>query len=177
MNREDFKDNPLLAVVLTFQDGAQLGLRMKAPVPQVKAMAALGHFAADVGMPSLAITLPRPTKHLVAEAIERFLGARGGPDEAWSSEEMAEAILLAANMPDDLASVLFAACEAQHQGMDLLFAGLIAASTGEVDKDFLPSKSGLPWEAIQKGNAAMEMARPILQERDRARDLEEKDGD
>lgn len=101
MNREEFKDNPLLAVVLTFQDGAQLGLQMNAPVPQGEAMKALGHFAADVGMPSLDITLPRPPKDLVAEAIERFLAGAG---EEWSSEDMAEAILRAASMPDDLAA-------------------------------------------------------------------------
>lgn len=164
MNREDFKDNPLLAVVLTFQDGAQLGLQMDHPVPQGKAMEALGHFAVHVET-SLDVTLPRPTKELVAEAIERFLAARDSWTSDWSSEDMAKAIILAVAMPDDLARVLFDACEAQHQGLDLLFARLIAATMGEVDKDFLPSKSGLPWEAATKGIVAMDMARPLLEER------------
>ena len=43
------------------------------------------------------------------------------------------------------------ALNAQHQAIDLLFARLI-----ERDKSFFPSKSGPPWEAVQKGNALIQ---------------------
>ena len=45
---------------------------------------------------------------------------------------------------------LLEACKAQHNAIDRLFAELI-----ERDPEFFPSKSGQPWEAIQKGNAAI----------------------
>lgn len=201
------KDNPLVGFTVQFQDGCQLGLRMDHPVPQVKAMAALGQFAAQVGMSDVDFTLPRQPVDLVAEAIEVFLAAQGDQERfprelhEWSSHDLARAVLKEVMMPepemveacrvaaqairDDLPHAallpletaianyekygsrihlatlaLFAACEAQHQGLDLLFARLIA-----LDKGFYPSKSGLPWEAMLKGNAAREMAKPILEGR------------
>lgn len=48
---------------------------------------------------------------------------------------------------------LLEACEAQHEAIDILFAMLIEARTG-----FLPTKSGKPWEACLKGNAAIAKA-------------------
>jgi len=42
-------DNPLVAVVMLFRDGAALRQGFKKPVPQVKAMPALGRFVAEVG--------------------------------------------------------------------------------------------------------------------------------
>ena len=41
--------NPLMAVVMHFRDGAGLRQGFKTPVPQAKAMAALGRFVADIG--------------------------------------------------------------------------------------------------------------------------------
>ena len=49
---------------------------------------------------------------------------------------------------------LLEACEAQHQAIDRLFAQLI-----RLDPDFFPSKSGQPWEAVQKGNTAIAEAK------------------
>jgi len=49
-----------------------------------------------------------------------------------------------------VAPKLLEACKAQHDAIDRLFAELIRR-----DPDFFPSKSGQPWEAIQKGNAAV----------------------
>ena len=63
-------------------------------------------------------------------------------------EEKANARLIAA-VPD-----LLAACEAQHQAIDHLFALLITLNV-----NFLPSKSGQPWEAIQQGKAAIAKAK------------------
>ena len=164
-------DNPLISLILTFQDEAQLGLQMDHPIPQVEAMKALGHFAADIEV-ELDITLPRPTKDLVAEAIKGYVDRegtllaedllRGGELSREHLNDMAKAILRAASMPDDLARVLFDASEAQHQGLDILL-GKVAS----LDKDFYPSKSGLPWAALLKGNAARDMARPILEEREK----------
>ena len=51
------------------------------------------------------------------------------------------------------ASDLLEACKVQHQAIDRLFAELI-----QRDKTFFPSKSGLPWEATVKGNAAIAKA-------------------
>lgn len=48
---------------------------------------------------------------------------------------------------------LLAACKAQHEAIDLLFAKLT-----QLDPNFFPSKSGQPWEAVQLGNAAIKMA-------------------
>ncbi|GAI27216.1 unnamed protein product [marine sediment metagenome] len=47
-------------------------------------------------------------------------------------------------------SDLLEACKAQHQAIDRLFAELIKR-----DPAFFPSKSGQPWEAIQKGTAVI----------------------
>lgn len=48
---------------------------------------------------------------------------------------------------------LLAACKAQHEAIDILFAMLIAR-----DPKFFPSKSGKPWGAVQLGNAAIKEA-------------------
>ena len=64
----------------------------------------------------------------------------------WPMDE-ANARLIAA------APELLNACKAQHKAIDILFARLI-----NEDVDFLPSKSGQPWKAIQEGNAAIEKA-------------------
>ena len=41
--------------------------------------------------------------------------------------------------------------KSQHQAIDRLFAELIKR-----DANFFPSKSGQPWEAVQKGNALIQ---------------------
>ena len=46
------------------------------------------------------------------------------------------------------------ALEAQHQGLDILFARLI-----EGNRSFYPSESGLPWQAALKGTAALALAK------------------
>jgi len=51
---------------------------------------------------------------------------------------------------EGVTSDLLEACKAQHQAIDRLFAELI-----ERDPAFFPSKSGQPWEAIQKGTAVI----------------------
>lgn len=48
---------------------------------------------------------------------------------------------------------LLAACKAQHEAIDTLFAVLIGR-----DAKFFPSRSGQPWEALVMGNAAVEKA-------------------
>ena len=171
---EEIKHNPLVGFTVQFQDGCQLGLRMDHPVPQVKAMLALGHFAYQLGMKSVDFTLPRQPQELVEEAIHQFFVAQKiklqfdlnvpqdgviSSDEKYEAftRDMAKAVLDAVMTPE-LVSELFDASQAQHEGLDLLFARLIA-----LDKDFYPSKSGLPWEAMLKGNAAREMAKPILE--------------
>jgi len=53
---------------------------------------------------------------------------------------------------------LLEACKAQHQAIDILFAKLI-----QLDKTFFPSKSGQPWEAVVKGNAAITKAEPKVE--------------
>ena len=68
------KDNPLVSLILQFQDGVQLGLKMDHPIPQMTAMEALGRFAAHVGT-ELDITLPGPVdagtlKELTAREME-----------------------------------------------------------------------------------------------------------
>jgi len=167
----EIKDNPLVALTMQFQDGCQLGLRMDHTVPQFDAMKALGQFAAEVGMKSCSdnITLPRQPVELVAEAIQGFIAREGGllaedlvRDGELSGENLQGLVtaVLDAVMTPELVSELFAASQAQHEGLDLLFARLIA-----LDKDFYPSKSGLPWEAMLKGNAAREKAKPILEGR------------
>jgi len=161
------KHNPLTAFTIQFQDGCQLGLRVDPPVPQVDAMAALGHFAAAVGMSGVDFTLPRQPVELVVEAILKFIEAH--QDESWVTNEqfealvrdMARAVLDAVMMPEpemeEACSTLLTASQAQHDGLDLLFARLAA-----LDKDFRPSESGQPWEALVMGNAAREKARRVL---------------
>ena len=55
---------------------------------------------------------------------------------------------LIASSPD-----LYAACKAQHEAIDRLFARLV-----KLDPTFFPSKSGQPWEALVQGNSALEKA-------------------
>ncbi|MDO9334189.1 MAG: hypothetical protein Q7T57_06690 [Dehalococcoidales bacterium] len=45
----EFRVNPLVALTLWFKDGAALRQVFSNPVPQVKAMAALGHIVAELG--------------------------------------------------------------------------------------------------------------------------------
>lgn len=54
---------------------------------------------------------------------------------------------------DELIQELLEACKAQHEAIDRLFALLI-----EKVPEFYPSKSGQPWEAVLKGNAAIAKA-------------------
>jgi hypothetical protein len=51
---------------------------------------------------------------------------------------------------------LLAACKAQHEAIDTLFAMLIDRSPP--GKTFLPSKSGQLWDALVAGNAAIAKA-------------------
>lgn len=51
---------------------------------------------------------------------------------------------------------LFQACKDMHKAMDLLFSWLI-----QKDIKFLPSKSGIPWEAFNEGFAAIAKAKGI----------------
>jgi phosphoketolase len=51
---------------------------------------------------------------------------------------------------------LLAACKAQHEAIDILFAMLIARSPA--GGTFYPSKSGQPWEAMKAGHAAIAKA-------------------
>jgi len=62
----------------------------------------------------------------------------------------AQFLLRAANSFDEL----LAACEAQHDAIDTLFAMLIECKTG-----FFPSQSGRPWDALLQGNAAIKKAK------------------
>lgn len=50
-------------------------------------------------------------------------------------------------------SELLAACQAQHQAIDRLFALLI-----EADDSFMPTESGQPWLAVVQGNEAINKA-------------------
>ncbi len=51
---------------------------------------------------------------------------------------------------EEINTDLYEACKAQHDAIDILFARLI-----ELDKNFFPSKSGKPWEAIIQGSKAL----------------------
>lgn len=59
------------------------------------------------------------------------------------------------NLP---ASELLAACKAQHEAIDRLFAMLIEATKDQKPHGFYPSESGQPWDAIKQGNAAIAKA-------------------
>lgn len=52
---------------------------------------------------------------------------------------------------------LLAACKAQHDAIDILFAMIIAA-TKPGEEPFYPSQSGRPWAALQLGNKAVKRA-------------------
>jgi hypothetical protein len=69
------------------------------------------------------------------------------PDAEAEAIQEANARLIAA------APELLAACKAQHEAIDMLFAMLIS-----VDKTFFPSKSGPPWDALVQANAAIAKA-------------------
>lgn len=60
---------------------------------------------------------------------------------------LANALVMAAG------PALLAACKAQHEAIDRLFAMLIEV-TGD-RQPFYPSESGQPWEAVLIGNAAI----------------------
>ena len=51
---------------------------------------------------------------------------------------------------------LLEACELQQRALDVLFAKLI-----RMDEDFRPTKSGLPWDAIEKGMKAVKKAKGV----------------
>lgn len=54
---------------------------------------------------------------------------------------------------------LLAACKAQHEAIDRLFAMLIGLTREHTpDAHFFPTKSGQPWGACQQGNAAIAKA-------------------
>lgn len=60
-----------------------------------------------------------------------------------------------------LETELLAACKAQHEAIDRLFAMLIVATrSGHVrtEKGFMPTESGQPWDALVAGNAAIAKA-------------------
>ena len=54
---------------------------------------------------------------------------------------------------------LLDACKGQHEAIDRLFAELIKR-----DRNFLPSKSGQPWEAAKKGNEAVSKMEELLKQ-------------
>lgn len=61
----------------------------------------------------------------------------------------------------DAAPELLAACKAQHEAIDTLFAMLLAIThrlSDEPVEKFYPSKSGQPWAAVLQGNAAIAKA-------------------
>jgi hypothetical protein len=75
--------------------------------------------------------------------------ALGVPSEDGRAEQRleAKARLSAA------ASDLLAACKMAHDAIDMLFAMLV-----RLDREFAPSRSGQPWEALLAGNAAIAKA-------------------
>lgn len=87
-----------------------------------------------------------PERHFTIAKVEH-----GAEDEEYggAEAELANANLVAASPQ------LLAACKAQHRAIDFLFAMLIDLST-----TFLPSKSGIAWEAITLGNQAIRKAEP-----------------
>jgi exonuclease VII small subunit len=58
---------------------------------------------------------------------------------------------------------LLEAARAQHNAIDILFARLIMLSGRHTPEEpFFPSTSGLPWEAMMRGQAAIEAAEKAL---------------
>ncbi|MBA7533113.1 hypothetical protein ES705_25348 [subsurface metagenome] len=53
----------------------------------------------------------------------------------------------------ELEEKLLTACKAQRTAMDILFTMLL-----KLDKNFLPSKSGQPWEAVVLGSETIKLA-------------------
>jgi hypothetical protein len=86
-----------------------------------------------------------------ARAMEKWRTANDG---RWRTEQ--------APVPPDVNSDLLAACKAQHEAIDTLFAMLIVATRSDRPSEsgmaFMPSKSGQPWEALVAGNAAIAKA-------------------
>ncbi len=74
-------------------------------------------------------------------------GAERGPVE----QAVVDAALISA-APD-----LLAACKAQHEAIDRLFASLIDRYEDH-GRAYFPSRSGQPWEASHAGRAAIEKA-------------------
>lgn len=56
---------------------------------------------------------------------------------------------------------LLAACKAQREAIDTLFAMLITLTKDHEPHCFFPSKSGQPWEALVQGNAAVAKATAV----------------
>jgi len=71
-------------------------------------------------------------------------------EKIYTLEELTKMVNEHRKALDMLVGVTEKIVKAQHQAIDQLFAELIKR-----DPDFFPSKSGQPWEAVQKGNAAI----------------------
>lgn len=98
---------------------------------------AIGHMDQGLGHGHYAV--------IVAETNE-LLDVRG------NNRGRLDRIVRACNTHDEL----LAACKAQHEAIDRLFAMLITAKG--TNEPFFPSKCGQPWEALCQGNAAIEKA-------------------
>jgi hypothetical protein len=79
---------------------------------------------------------------------------RAANDGRWRTEK--------APAPADVNADLLAACKAQHEAIDRLFAMLIIATGSDRPSEsgmaFMPSKSGQPWDALVAGHAAIARA-------------------
>jgi len=73
--------------------------------------------------------------------------------DGWKGDEAGAALFLCPL--HEAAADLLGACKAQQKAIDVLFAMVLVR-----DNDFLPSKSGKPWTALQLGNQAIEKATP-----------------
>lgn len=92
---------------------------------------------------------PNTDSELVREALELACSMeqwRGANDGRWRTEKA----------PPSINADLLAACKAQHEAIDRLFALLIKRSVS--DDLFFPSRSGQPWDAFVAGNAAIAKA-------------------
>ena len=74
--------------------------------------------------------------------------------EVKAQEHMRECTKACEGIDPEAVPDLLAACYAYHDAMDTLFAMLIAR-----DMKFFPSKSGEPWDAFVRGDAAIMKAK------------------
>ncbi len=84
-------------------------------------------------------------------------------EEAYGGYLIAESVAPSMVPLISAAPELLAACKAQHEAIDRLFAMLILATNRKVidhhaAEQFLPTKSGQPWEALLQGNEAIKKA-------------------